>query len=198
MTSAASDWTRRLFLSSGAATVATLLLGCSSEPTSFDGRVLVVGAGPAGMTAAHLLRQRGVEVEVLEAGPTHGGRIRHELDFADFPISLGAEWVHVDGAILDEIVNDPGVDITTELVDYQDDDQVAFIVDGVTTLTPLVPAVFDGDTKFRGSSWLDFFNRYVFPEIEDTIRYNTQVIDVHHSGDQVVLTDATRPRSGAA
>jgi monoamine oxidase len=71
--------------------------GPTGTPTGES--VVVVGAGPAGMSAAHLLRQRGVDTRVLEAVPTHGGRIQHDREFADFPISLGGESVHVDGAV---------------------------------------------------------------------------------------------------
>lgn len=151
--------------------------------------MVVVGAGPAGMAAAHLLRQRGVDVRVLEAAPTHGGRIRHNREFADFPISLGGEWVHVDGAILGEIVNDPDVEIATELVPYTDDDQVAFVA-GAVTMAPLRPTVFGIDTKFVGSSWLDFFETYVLPGIADIIEYDTQVVEIDHGGDIAVLVTA--------
>lgn len=147
--------------------------------------MIVVGAGPAGMTAAHFLRQRGVDVQVLEAGPTHGGRIRHDLDFADFPISLGAEWVHVKAEILDEAVNDASVEVMTDLVSYEPKDQVAYF-DGALTMAPLEPAVFDGDLKFKGSSWLDFFNTYIQPGVADTLVFDTQIVEIDHSGDVVV------------
>ena len=39
-------------------------------------RVAVVGAGAAGLTAAHRLRQRGHEVTVFEAAEAVGGRVR--------------------------------------------------------------------------------------------------------------------------
>ena len=198
-----ATWSRRVFLSSGAATLAAILAGCegddasgSASPSSSSAtgtptgeRVVVVGAGPAGMSAAHLLRQRGVDTLVLEAGPTHGGRIRHDLEFADFPIPLGAEWVHVNGAILDEIVNDPDVAVTTELVPYTDDDQVAFVAGGVTML-PLKPGIFDVDTKFVGSSWLDFFETYVVPGIADIIEYGAQVVEIDHGGESATLVTA--------
>ena len=48
-----------------------------------NGKVLVVGAGPAGMTVAHLLAQRGVEYEVLEAAETYGGRTKTDKEFVD-------------------------------------------------------------------------------------------------------------------
>ena len=46
-------------------------------PTSTSGRrVLVVGAGPSGLSAAYHLRRRGHEVTVKDAGPRAGGMMR--------------------------------------------------------------------------------------------------------------------------
>ncbi|MGB1208712.1 MAG: NAD(P)-binding protein, partial [Paracoccaceae bacterium] len=39
-------------------------------------RVIVIGAGAAGMTAADRLLRRGIQVQVYEAGAQKGGRIR--------------------------------------------------------------------------------------------------------------------------
>ena len=167
-----------------------MLAGCGDDG-SFDGSVIVIGAGPAGMTAAYRLRRAGVDVRVLEAGPTHGGRIRHDLTFADFPISLGGEWVHVDGSVLAEIVDDASVEVSTELVPYTSSDEVAYVSGADVFIEPIVPDLFDIDTKFRGSSWLDFFNTYVVPDIADAIRYDTQVVAIDHSGDRATVTDST-------
>ncbi|NET35713.1 MAG: FAD-dependent oxidoreductase [Cyanothece sp. SIO1E1] len=54
-------------------------------------KVVIVGAGAAGMSAAYLLKRRGVDITVLEASNTYGGRIESDKDFADFTIPLGAE-----------------------------------------------------------------------------------------------------------
>jgi len=77
-----SLFNRRSFLSFGAAGVASLF-GCAGSGArrdvsgSFDGEVIVIGAGPAGMSAAHLLRLNNVQYTVLEASGAVGGRIQH-------------------------------------------------------------------------------------------------------------------------
>lgn len=57
--------------------------------------VLIVGAGIAGLAAAHALVERGVSVAILEARDRVGGRM-HTLypTGDDRPIELGAEFIH--------------------------------------------------------------------------------------------------------
>lgn len=57
-------------------------------------RVLVIGAGMAGLAAARDLVAAGQEVVVLEARQRLGGRVWTERDAAGTPIDLGAAWVH--------------------------------------------------------------------------------------------------------
>ena len=53
-------------------------------------RVLVVGGGVAGLTAAHLLGRRGHEVTVLEAAPRAGGKLRR-TEVGGVVVDVGAE-----------------------------------------------------------------------------------------------------------
>ena len=48
------------------------------KPKATDTKVLVVGAGPAGLSAAHKLGLRGYEVALAEAGTELGGRVARE------------------------------------------------------------------------------------------------------------------------
>src|SRR5262245_3711149 len=55
--------------------------------------IAVVGAGPAGLTAAHRLRQAGHRVEVLEARDVIGGRTHAEHFGPGHHCDTGAGWL---------------------------------------------------------------------------------------------------------
>jgi monoamine oxidase len=56
-------------------------------------RVLIVGAGWAGLTAANALRNAGVDCLVLEGRDRIGGRAR-TVDVGGSPVDLGCSWIH--------------------------------------------------------------------------------------------------------
>jgi monoamine oxidase len=104
----------------GGAVLPSLLASCGKDDPGpeipYDGNVVVIGAGPAGMFAADILRSKGIQVTVLEANNQMGGRIqslRNQTSFgtdagfvtpyeqfkladliADFPVELGAEVIY--------------------------------------------------------------------------------------------------------
>ena len=61
----------------------------NSEPT----RIVVIGAGIAGLAAASYLTDRGVDAVVLEARDRIGGRIWTD-DGLGCPVDMGATWIH--------------------------------------------------------------------------------------------------------
>lgn len=63
----------------------------TNRPASPD--VVIVGAGAAGIAAAHELRRAGLSHVHLEAGTHVGGRARTESDSFGLPFDLGAHWV---------------------------------------------------------------------------------------------------------
>ncbi len=56
-------------------------------------RVLVVGAGLAGLTAGHRLHQAGAEVTVIEARDRVGGRVWSQSLHNGAVVELGGEWI---------------------------------------------------------------------------------------------------------
>ena len=57
-------------------------------------RVIVIGAGIAGLTAARDLQASGARVIVVEARDRIGGRIHTSRAWSDVPVDLGASWIH--------------------------------------------------------------------------------------------------------
>ncbi len=76
---------RELLRASAAAGAALLLHGCASAPRTRKGpsqtKVVVVGAGLAGLCAAYQLTQAGLEVKIVEARDRIGGRVLTLRDF---------------------------------------------------------------------------------------------------------------------
>jgi monoamine oxidase len=59
-------------------------------------RVVVVGAGIAGLTVANALTHAGAQCVVLEARDRIGGRL-HTADLGGSPVDLGGSWIHMPG-----------------------------------------------------------------------------------------------------
>lgn len=73
-------------------------------------RVVVIGAGVAGLTAARLLAGQGASVVVLEARDRIGGRTWTDRRGAH-PVDLGASWIHgIEDNPLAEVVSALGMD----------------------------------------------------------------------------------------
>lgn len=78
----------------------------------YDGTVIIIGAGAAGLYAADILHAKGIQVKILEAGNQYGGRIRslrNQKDIlvqtsADFPVELGAEVVYGNDSVFGKII----------------------------------------------------------------------------------------------
>lgn len=106
---------RKQFLTTGLYGTASLLFlsrflaSCKKEDDllnkkiNWNGKVIIIGAGPAGMYAAHLLDRLRINVEVLEASSVYGGRVKALPGFSDFPIELGAEWVEGENSTFHDI-----------------------------------------------------------------------------------------------
>lgn len=163
------------------------MISCNQEDDNkprFTGKVIIIGAGAGGLSAGYLLKQQGISFEILEASSSYGGRMKINTDFADFPIPLGAEWLHTNTNVLQEIVNDAAVQVSIDTVNYNSQtDTYAYWDNGQLA----VDVLDESDIKFVGSSWFNFYENYIVPPIADDIVYNTIVQSIDYSGDQVVV-----------
>ncbi|MCB0117320.1 MAG: FAD-dependent oxidoreductase, partial [Caldilineaceae bacterium] len=72
-----------------------MIQACSApRPAADRRRVIVIGAGMAGLAAARSLAGQNFEVVVLEARDRIGGRTWTSDHWPDAPLDLGASWIH--------------------------------------------------------------------------------------------------------
>jgi len=71
-------------------------------------KVIVVGAGIAGLGAAHTLQRAGVEVSVLESAAEAGGRMRSRF-WNDAWIDLGAEFITSNDTAFEKLAAELGI-----------------------------------------------------------------------------------------
>ncbi|MEM1414877.1 MAG: NAD(P)/FAD-dependent oxidoreductase [Myxococcota bacterium] len=188
---------RRDFLRGGlAAGLGALAPGCAFEAggryddfdVAFSGNVLVIGAGASGLAAGYLLDRYGIDYEILEASTRIGGRVLRDETLADFPIDLGAEWLHDEPTMLAQLVDDRSVDASVELVPYSPDTIHAWTGSRVRRVNYASP--FYTEYKFRTTNWFGFLERFFAPASAGRIRFDTEVVHVDTSTPRVQVTTA--------
>ena len=96
----------------------TFLSACRKETLfediNYDGKVIIIGAGVAGLYAAYILKSKGINFQILEASANHGGRLGKLTGFANFPIDTGAQWLHGKNSILGDLITKSNTKITLD------------------------------------------------------------------------------------
>lgn len=156
--------------------------------TDFTGKVLIIGAGAAGMSAAYFLERNNIEYEVLEASGTYGGRVKRTDDFADFPIDLGAEWLHTDPIVLSEILDDSSITDNIELITYNP--QTYSVWNGKKLSRQNWMNNFYSEYKFKSTTWFGFFEKYIIPHIGAKIQYNQAVEEINYQNEKIQIKTA--------
>ena len=108
----------------------------------YDGKVLIIGAGAAGLYAGYILKSRGIAFQIVEAGDRIGGRLAKLEGFADYPLDLGAQWLHGKNSIVGDLIAKTQTPITL------DNSELTFWYQGnrVSNL-PKDIQIFEGDNK---------------------------------------------------
>jgi len=134
---------KNLALTVPASFILPSLAGCSNDDGpggSFNAKVVIIGAGAAGLRAASLLHSQGIEVQILEASATHGGRIQNNKErLSDFPLELGADEILGSENSWYKLTADTGVPLVQRLASN------SYVLDGnVGTLED-----YQNDTDFQ-------------------------------------------------
>jgi oxygen-dependent protoporphyrinogen oxidase len=86
-----------------------------------ENQVIVIGAGMAGLTAAHFLRKGGFEVIVVEQDTRPGGRMM-SVRKGDDTIDVGAQFIHTNYKVTLELCRE--FDLESDLVEMRSNDMM--------------------------------------------------------------------------
>lgn len=122
----------------------TFLAACRKdvllEDIKYDGKVIIIGAGAAGLYAGYILKSKGIDFQILEAAPNYGGRLGKLTGFANFPIDLGAQWLHGRNNILGDLIVKTNTKITL------DDSEIKYWFNNqLVNSLPQETDIFEGD-----------------------------------------------------
>lgn len=96
----------------------TLISACRKktlfEDVNFNGKVIIIGAGAAGLYAAYVLKSKAIDFSILEASGIHGGRMGKLTGFADYTIDTGAQWMHGRNSIIANLVKSKNIKNTLD------------------------------------------------------------------------------------
>lgn len=168
----------------------SLFSSCSKDDTlfpdvdhNFKGNILIIGAGAAGLAAGFLLKHLGVSFTIVEASTVFGGRLKRADHFADFPIDLGAEWIHTEPSILQDIAHNKQLEI--DIINYNPQN-ISTWKNGKLRKHNYLRRLYS-EWKFKHSTWFGFFEENIVPEIADRILYSHVVKEVVYQTGKVEL-----------
>ena len=158
---------------------------------SFNGKVIIIGAGASSLAAAKVLEQNGIDYLILEATDRHGGRLKKDTTLADFPIDLGAEWIHNQPQILNRLKGKKGDVIDEDLIPYHLNSAFEWDGEAYKKITQEnLDAYFNfmPEYKFKKSTWFDYVNENFGKHVKHKTIYNSSVKEVNYEKEKVIIT----------
>ncbi|MCI5057334.1 MAG: FAD-dependent oxidoreductase [Flavobacteriales bacterium] len=174
----------------GSTLLPTFLSSCKKEDSedivlNFSGKVIIIGAGAAGLMAGYTLARYGIDFEILEASSIFGGRVRKNATLADFPIDIGAEWIHTKPNVFADLVDNEEIKETIDLISYRPKEVKTWRGGKLRNLN--VAQFFYKEYKFKSSTWFDFFDQFIVPSIQDKIKYNKVVTEINYESTEILV-----------
>ena len=157
------------------------------KPDRQNETVLIIGAWAAGLSAAYTLEYLGIDYKILEASHDFGGRVK-ELpagSFVDVPVDTGAEWIHVNPEILQDLLLFEGQRADVEIIDYNPQTFSTY-VDGQRYQRNWLRFLY-GESKFYNTTWYSYFREFFYPYVKDKLILNAAVQSVDYSEPERVL-----------
>ena len=162
----------------------------------YSGKVIVIGAGASGLAAAKVLEKNNIDYTILEATNRYGGRLKKDTTLADFPIDIGAEWLHSAPITLNKLKGKQGEEIDEELIPYHLNNTATW--DG--NEYKINPSWhnnfrynFMPESKFKNTTWYDFVSENIANSVLQNIQYNSPVVSIDYTNNKVSVktTDGT-------
>jgi len=157
---------------------------------NYDGKVIIVGAGASGLAAAKVLEQNNIDYIILEATNRYGGRLKKDTTLADFPIDIGAEWLHSVPITLNKLKGKQGVEIDEVLIPYHLDktanwDGKDYKIDPHWQNNFMYS--FLPESKFKETTWYDFVDENIAKTVKHNIEFNSPVAAIDYSENKVIV-----------
>lgn len=145
----------------------SILTGCRKldllEDVQFSGKVIIVGAGAAGLYAGYILQSKGIDFTILEASSMYGGRLGKHDGFSDYSIDTGAQWMHGNNSIIADLVRSQSIKHSL------DNTELSFWFNGqIVSTLPRDPFIFEAD-DLPDISFSDYAHQQGFDGTYDDI-----------------------------
>ena len=158
-----------------------------------EDRVIILGGGVAGLSAAYTLEYLKVPYTLLEASSQHGGRVKRNEEFLGngTALDIGAEWIHTDPSVLKDLllVSDDleQIDqyIQKETIEFQPQTYGYYTFGRLWRMDFLKHTY--KEHKFKRLSWSQYIDYFMVRHLKkENIEYNAIVQEIDYSMDDEV------------